>query len=166
MSVVIVIITILSALILPNVVGMKESSEHCAFFNGLWQMAGEAREKAISSNRQVEMGLDSGAGEFTISRKSSPTDEGQDDQVLKRLSIPKGIDTGSLSQNGSDSSTADWAVTFYPDGTSSGGSLQVTDADRVRSLRIQSNGTVSIIDGELPDESKEEWSAGELEQRA
>ena len=146
---------------------MKESSEHRAFFNGLWQMAGEAREKAISSNRQVEMGLDSGTEEFTISRKSNATDEDQDDVVLKTLSIPKGIDTGSLSQNNSDSSsTADWSVTFYPDGTSSGGSLQVTDADRVRSLRIQSNGTVNIIDGELPDETNDQWDAGELEQRA
>jgi prepilin-type N-terminal cleavage/methylation domain-containing protein len=171
MSVVIVVLTIIAAMIVPNVVKMKESSDRQTFFSSLWRLAGRGRELAISEKKTFVMALDSSGRSFTLSEQ----DQGQTGQLTNdpdqsergTLDIPEGIETGNLSADGDSSTNSTWEIYFYPDGTSNGGGLEVTDSGRTRSLRIRRDGRVQISNESLDnDDSEQSWPAGDFERRA
>jgi prepilin-type N-terminal cleavage/methylation domain-containing protein len=170
MCVVIVILLILAALTVPNVVKMQETSVHEQFFGDMWRLAGTARQMGISEHKTMILTLDESGRQFRIleqaDQTAANTDGTQaDDTERKTLAIPEGIETGN-SQAGSSSSTSnDWEIRFYPDGSSDGGGLEVTDNGRVRSLLIKPTGQISILDGELPTQDTDSWPAGDFEHR-
>ncbi|HSE46291.1 MAG TPA: type II secretion system protein [Gemmatimonadales bacterium] len=174
-SVMIVIITVLSALVLPNVVRMAEANRKRQFFSSLWHLAGNAHELAIMDRRTMSVRLDSSGRAFKLVEQPSPSTSGSqqtqqdagDDEERERdsLDVPVGIDTGNFTSDGNNTDSANWEVKFYPDGTSDGGGLEVTDNGRVRSLVIRRDGSLNLIEGPMPELDEEKWPAGEIEKR-
>jgi prepilin-type N-terminal cleavage/methylation domain-containing protein len=174
-SVVIVIIMILSALVLPNVVRMSEANQKRVFFSSLWQLAGKAHELAIMDKKTSAIRLDSSGKSFKVveiddqnpsqQTNQNPQQSDSNETEKETLAVPDGIDTGNFSSDGNSQDSGDWEIKFYPDGTSDGGGLEVTDSGRVRSLVIRRDGSLSLVEGNLPDLAEDKWQAGEIEKR-
>ena len=65
-----------------------------------------------------------------------------------------------------DATASDWQVTFYADGTSDGGSVEVNQGGIVRTLVLGAkSGLAKWQDGEAPANEEDKWQAGEYERR-
>ena len=159
--VVVFIITLLAALIVPNFANQQKSLKHREFFSALSRFCIDARENAISEKKTLKVTLDSGQNAFVLSEVVD-----DEEQQRKSLELPEGMETQDFTANGQESSSSDWDVEFRPDGTTSGGGIELDDSGRIRSLVVKPDGSVQINEGAAePEASDQRWEAGETEKR-
>ncbi len=156
--VVVVVLTVLASLVIPNLVRAKEGQEKRDFEASLYRLASYARERAIQERKTIALALSDRS--FVVNEER----EGQEIE-LRRLTMPEGVDTGSFAAEGEDSTSNDWRLRFYADGSSDGGGVELNNDGRIRSLQIGTNGTLTVVEGNLEDNGTKKWTAGEIEKR-
>jgi type II secretory pathway pseudopilin PulG len=162
MIIVVFILSLLAAMIVPNVANQQQGLQRREFFSALSRFCVNAREDAISEKKTLKLTLDSSRNAFVVSEVN---DDG--DQERSSLNLAKGMETQDFTTNGESSNSAEWEVTFNSDGTSSGGGIELDDGGRIRSLQVKPDGSISLDDGPAEQEPAEDkWPAGETEKRA
>ena len=156
---VIIVITLISALIVPNLVRAREGQERRDFEAKVFRLASWARETAIQEHKTLALSVSD--RRFTVVEE---TEDGEEDR--QSLSMPEGIDTGSMAAEGEDATSNEWRLHFFPDGSSDGGGVELSDNGRIRTLEVKTDGSMRVIEGNLEENGTEKWNAGEIEKRA
>ena len=166
LSVVIVLIALFAATILPKLNILRESQQAAAFRTDLVRFFRDAREKAISNQRTVEVRMNGQS--WQMSQVATDTGDGDvtEEDSLRSLSMPSGASMSEFRLNKEDVSADDFLIRCFPDGTVSDASMEMTQDEAIYVLRVNgATGRVSLRRGELADENEESWPAGELEKR-
>jgi prepilin-type N-terminal cleavage/methylation domain-containing protein len=161
-SVVIVLLALLAALIMPNLVAVKASRERNAFRSELRRLAVSAREDAILRSSIRVLRYEDGSNAFltsTVSEDGTPADSG------RSVALPEGVRVDSFRVGAREVAGGEWEMRFQIDGSTEGGGVELSDGAFVYSLRFAEDGTVRLLEEELPNLSDERWSAGSYEQR-
>ncbi len=154
----VVVLTVIASMIVPNLVRAQEGQAKRDFEANLFRFASYAREKAIQEHKTISLGL---------SDRSFVVYEGLDgdEEQVRSLAMPEGVDTGSFAAEGEDATSSDWRLRFYADGSSDGGGVELNNDGRIRSLQIKPNGSMTLIEGSLEETGTQKWTAGEIEKR-
>ena len=162
MMVVVALVATISGIVVPNLAGWAKAQEARSATEAVYRLAIRARDIAETEGTATELVYDSSQRSFTLERTSQDEEGEESTDVLASARLPEGVDPDAFRRDGADGNSADWKVTFRPDGTSTTGSVSLG----TRTLQVDGYGrpTWSASDDPLPDE-EEEWPAGELEQR-
>lgn len=159
MVVVILALTLIAALIMPNMVAIHRSREQSDVEASLLRASSEARNEARRSQRPVTIRLEGGS--LILERIS----EAEEPQRIKRVSLGGELraERAVLGEESVDPDNWEWTV--YPDGSAEAGGIEFSQRGDRRSLVISADGTARWVRGALPDTLRERWPAGEIEQR-
>ncbi|MEZ0325478.1 MAG: GspH/FimT family pseudopilin [Fimbriimonas sp.] len=159
MMVVVVVLSVVASMIVPNLVRAQEGQRKRDFEASVFRLASYARERAIQEHKTISLSMSSRS--FVV---NDETDR-EDDTELRSLEMPEGVDTGAFAAEGEDSTSSDWRLRFYADGTSDGGGVELNNDGRIRSLEVKPNGSMKLVEGSLEESGTEKWMAGEIEKR-
>lgn len=156
MTVVILILALLAASIMPNVVSAIDSNRRREYRLAVPRLVGEAHNFAVQRGQIVTLRTNT---EDAFEIVSPGEDE---DQTIRSLTPVAGVEVDSLlAADGSDPG-ADWEVNFYPDGTSDGAVIELTDSGMTYRYQVlKSSGLARRIGEDDPLEA-EKWQAGDL----
>lgn len=163
MSAIIAIVTLFAALAMPSFLARQRTREVTAFFVRLPDLAVYAREVSQRDERTVRIRYDEGQTTFNVEVDGATADD--DARSVRQLIVPGDLQPTSFRQEDQSVSPGEWELTFYPDGRSDGGGVEVNDNGRVRSIVVAPDGTVRLQEGALPTIDEKRWQAGEREQR-
>lgn len=175
MSAIIMIVTLFAALAMPSFLARQRTREVTAFFVRLPDLAVYAREVAQRDETTVRIRFDEGQNVFSAEREGSEPDgsngpnasEGDGElSTVRSVGMPGDVKTSNFQQEGQSVNASEWELTFYPDGRSDGGAVELDDNGRIRSVVVAPDGTVRLQQGALPTVDERRWPAGEREQRA
>lgn len=156
MSVVIVVLALLAITVLPNVGSAVEANRRRDYRMSVPRMIGEAHNYAVRQGQTVTMRADTD-GAFEVTTET----EGEE-STLRSLSPVSGVEVDSLlAADGSDPGS-DWALNFYPDGTTDGAVIELNDSGAIFRYQVLKNsGKVRLIGEDTPLEA-DKWEAGDL----
>jgi prepilin-type N-terminal cleavage/methylation domain-containing protein len=156
-TIVLTILVLVAALIMPSLVGMKESSDRRTTISGIRRIAATARERAIQTGNTTQVIYDESAKQLQV--------QDVDDQgaATTAVTVPllAGIEPQRFELQTKESNAADFKLTFSPDGKSVGGGIEFQNF----SILVDGNGYSQFLTGTLPDPTDRQWQAGDLEQR-
>ncbi|GMV88395.1 MAG: hypothetical protein AMXMBFR81_13260 [Chthonomonas sp.] len=162
MMVVTAILALVAMTVFPNLARIQDAGRKREFVRSLTSMAREAREQAILSASTVSLRLD----DTSLVIESAGALE-EDARTLRTKSMPDGFSAQRTNVDGLDSSSAEWELRFYADGSSDRGGIELADdTGALYSLVIDNDrGQARLVSGELPVLTEETWQAGEIERR-
>ena len=162
LGVIVLVIALLSALVVPRMSVAKRSINAKLSLDAVQRLASRARETSISSGRPVSMSFNETDRQFELKQQSDTGDE----NVVGSAALPDDFTANRFAAGESDMSSTDWKVTFYPDATSDGGTIELDEGGILRTLVIGSkSGLAKWQDGATPDNQDNRWQAGEIERR-
>jgi type II secretion system protein H len=162
-AVIILIVGLMAAAIVPRLLAFTRSNVARSFVQKLAAIGGEARELAITTNKPVDLEYDSGANQFKLHTLDA---EGAD-KYLDSLTVTTGLQTARFMLGTKDSDPGSWKLMFYPDGSSDGGGVQLTQQNDSLSLYVDSTtGYSAVTHDQLPDPTILTWTAGDYVHRA
>lgn len=162
MMAVTVILSLVAATIIPNLGSFKDGQIRRSFFTNLPRLADQARNTAVRTGEPVEVRFN-GNSLILQARPVLETDEQA--AIFEQESLPRGVGITRLLKNGEESSEEEWAITYYPDGTSEAGGLEFSEGGRPISMQFRPKaGSVVMQNGNLAEMPLEKWQAGELAQ--
>lgn len=159
MVVVCAVLIIIAAAIVPNLVAITRSRALKDLEGNIARLPAEARNEALRSQTPVQLRL---SGTMLVMEQVPTT--GAPVQV-KEVDLGSDIQVDSVQLNGKPSDTGTWAWTVYPDGSADSGGIQFSEGQAQRALILSPSGSARWITGELPDQSQDQWPAGQLLQR-
>ena len=167
MSAIIVIVTLFAALATPSFLARQRTREVTAFFVRLPDLAVYAREAAQRDERTVRVYFDEGQNQFIAEAEGVVDDTGVQDEgsTIRQVAMPGDVRTTNFRQEENSVNAGEWELTFYPDGRSDGGAVELDDNGRIRSMVVAPDGTVRLQEGPMPTIDERRWPAGEREQR-
>ncbi len=162
MMVVTAILALVAMTVFPNLARIQEAHRKREFVRSLTSIAREAREQAILSASTVALRLDDSS---LVVESAGSVD--QDARTLRTKAMPSGFSAQRTNVDGLDSSSAEWELKFYADGSSDRGGIELADdTGALYSLVIDNDrGQARLVSGELPVLTEETWQAGEIERR-
>lgn len=163
MMVVITLLVFIAALVYPNLARLRDAQEKRDFVSGLATFARQAREEAITGGQSVRLRL--GDGENALEIVTTDLTSG-DERTIRTRRFPDGFGTGQTRIEDALAPGSEWQLTFYPDGSSERGGIEITEGRRVFALVLDNEiGQPRLMEGNLPDLSQDRWAAGEIERR-
>lgn len=162
LMVVIAGLTLIASIAMPNLWRARESIAVANFLSDLRSFGTECRDRAITGGQTLALTYDESG---QILRLHTDSGEEQDGTNVASLSVPPLVSFQGFRVGTDDSTSSEWAVRFYPDGRSDGGGFEALDNGRVHAWVVQTNGSVVLQDGSYPDQSQQNWAAGEYERR-
>lgn len=180
MCVLIVVVSAMAALVLPNIVSMQTAANKRKAYQAVRRLAIRAHEDAIASGQVRELTFEDPAGRLTLNREVPQEEPGtvtgratptplvpSDDQIepIASATLPDGVEAQQFQQEGQPTNAASWRIRFYPDGRSDSGGFEMREGETIRSLAFLPDGRIVYQEGALPDTSQSRWQAGNLETR-
>jgi prepilin-type N-terminal cleavage/methylation domain-containing protein len=163
LSVVIAVLALLAAGVVPMLTSIGRSQTYYSFLNKLGTIGAQAREQAIALAKPVDLEFDSSNNQFKI----HTLDDNGGDTSLQTLQLPDGFAADRFQLSGRESDAGEWKLNFYPDGSSDGGGVQVTQGNNTITLYSDSQtGRTTLTHEPLPDPSTLTWTAGDYIHRA
>ena len=160
MTVIVAILLLIAAAVIPNVVSVLDSEQLKSTEATIARLPAMARTDAVKDQNPVQLRFD---GSSVIEEELEANGEVNQLQTID-LGDAVTVDQSQKNYTSVDPSSWDW--TAYPDGTSDTGGLEVVIDSEKRSLIIPASGDAIWQTGPLPDESQDQWTAGELQQRS
>lgn len=163
MMVVITLLVLMAAMVVPNLARLREAQQKRDFVSGLATFARQAREEAITGGQSVRLRL--GDGESALEIVTTDLTSG-DERTIRTRRFPDGFGTGQTRIEDTLAPGSEWQLTFFPDGSSERGGIEITEGQRVYALVLDNEiGQPRLVEGNLPDLSQDRWAAGEIERR-
>jgi type II secretory pathway pseudopilin PulG len=154
---VIIVLTLLAMLAMPNVFAMQNSRSLRLFKTQVQALAKDAKSRAMESGDKVLLVFDKATNSIQSVDESSNGTRTK----IKQAELPEGTSTVKFTADQADSPTDTWEVPFYPDGTSAGGGVEFKSGEESFSLAIQRvDSSASVEDGPVPDLADDSWPAG------
>jgi general secretion pathway protein H len=143
MLVVLAILALTAALSLPVTRQSVATQDFNSFSRSLAGLLREARLQAVSRNRETAVTFDFNQRVATFVGK-------QNENVLRRISIPETVTIAAVTARG-DVSSESVTFRFFADGGATGGQIQLTSGSLARSIEINwLTGNISLLDGSRP----------------
>jgi prepilin-type N-terminal cleavage/methylation domain-containing protein len=162
MTVVITILVVFAAVIMPNLSSEQKSRTARQFFPKARNLMLEARSRSIGDGVTRSVRIDESGGRLVVERTDADTGDPVED---RSLALPEGVTSSAFRVEKEESNSSEWAVRFFADGKALGGGITFESNGRAISLIVDATGSITQIDGSLPDTSDETWDAGGYEQR-
>lgn len=161
-SVVILILALLSAAVIPRVVAMQQTQMEQEFRLELGALVTQAQYRARTSTDTIQISFDEAEQSFSI---ESVDAEGTE-SVVRTVAMPETISIASTRVGTTSSTSSEWTVQFFSDGSCQGGAIELNFGGRVETLSLlASSGASRWSAGEMPAAESLRWQAGEIEQR-
>ena len=162
LSVTVLVLALLAALIVPRAASVQNSINAKLSLDAVQRLASRARETALSSGLPVTMAYNETDSQFEL-RQTSAT---QETTTLSSVALHHDLSANHFEAGQNEMTATDWTVTFYSDGTSDGGTVEVDEGGILRTLIIGSKtGLSRWQDGATPESESVRWQAGEMERR-
>jgi len=159
--VVITILALAAAIVVPSLPSMVKSQRKRDFFAGLQRMSFEAVNIAKTSGQPVRLVADTN-GSFQLQQDNADAES----QSLRTLPPVDGIAATSFNAGDGSLDATAWEVSFYRDGTSSGGSVRFEEGTATWTFRIdKKDGRGEVVSGDAEEEPEDRWEAGDRIQR-
>jgi Tfp pilus assembly protein FimT len=163
LSVIIVVLALLAALVMPRLATVRDSVDAKLNLDAVQRMASRARELAIQGSRPVTMAYSESDAQFELRQ----TDENGDSAVVSSVPLHPAFEVSRLRTGVNELTGSDWTLTFYADGTSDGGAVELSEGGITRTLVIGAKSGLSAWQaGAMPASEADRWPAGEYERRA
>jgi type II secretory pathway pseudopilin PulG len=159
MVVITAILMVLAAAVAPRVIAYERSRQVKQLEANVARLPQEAVIESIKSQIPVQLQIQG----TQLVMEHVPTDGSQPD-VVKTIELDDTLDATNAKLNNTNTDTASWAWSAYPDGTADTGGLQFSEDNQPKSLQIASDGSSTWISGALPDASLDQWTVGQLSQ--
>ena len=160
MAVIVVILLLISAVVIPNAVSFLDSQQLKSLEASIVRMPEQARNDAVKNQDPVRLRFDGSS----IIEEEVPLN-GAITQ-LKEVDLGSTVQVDLVQKNYLSGDPTSWDWTAYPDGTCDVGGVQLTVESETCSLIIPATGEAVWQTGTLPDESQDQWTAGQLQLRA
>lgn len=162
MTVVITILALMAAAILPNIVNEQKSREARQFFSKARNLMLDSRSRSISDGQTRSIKIDETSGRLIVETIDAETGDAVEGQAV---ALPDGVTGDAYRVESEESNSSEWAIRFYADGKARKGGISFNSNGRIISLVVDERGSVTQVDGPLPEVSDESWDAGGYEQR-
>lgn len=164
--IVIVLLALIAAIVSPRLTQRAESASERGQVRKMLAFLRSAKESAITRGETVSVRVDV-EGRMAMESRS-PIDP-EVSQEIDSISPPSGYTLSDRTLAGRSVGGDDLVIEFYPDGTTTGGTVTFTMRDAVETLVIAVDGRSGSIRatrgaGE-PNSEPTRWRAGELERR-
>jgi prepilin-type N-terminal cleavage/methylation domain-containing protein len=196
LSVTVTVLIIFAAMMAPAFARIKEQSSARDLMPSMVRLIGFARESSINQGIPLIVSFDSSANAMQVtsndyqnqnapqpidgvfappsgtpaggsgSRSSQNPNLQFPGQAMEIQNLPVGASAETFQLAGKESSSADFRLRFYPDGTCDGGGITFRQGNAQHSLSVDKLGGTKITDGPLPDPTTVIWEAGQLAQRS
>lgn len=160
LSTVIVILALFAAAVVPHMASAIEGSKRRSYRVEVLTLAKQGKEEAIKRGANVRLTYSDGT--FQI---AEPNDINE--TIIDTVASVQGIEASHFSKAGQEQAEGEWGITFYPDGTSDGGSFQFDEGQDSTTVKVDKrDARISVTDGAIDpsDNSENEWDAGGYEQ--
>lgn len=161
LSTVIVIMSMTAALIAPNVASAIEGGKRRGFRVSTLTLLKRAKNEAIIRRATTEIRANENSLILMLPSEDSDT-------VLDSVNSVNGVELSHFQQEGNEVSEGEWAISFYSDGTSSGGQFQFDEGQSSQSVIISKKTGLSKLaelDSTDRNDDEAEWEAGEFVQK-
>lgn len=153
------ILIVIAGAIVPNLLTITQSRNLKDLEGNVARLPAEARNEAIQTQTPVRLRF-SGT---TIVMEEVPADG--DPQQVKEVDLGDSLQVDTVQLNGKPSDVGSWEWTVNPDGSADSGGVEFSEGQAHKSLILSPTGTAQWISGDLPDQSQDQWPAGQLLQR-
>jgi type II secretory pathway pseudopilin PulG len=160
MAVIVAILILLVAVIIPRYAAIENSEQLKSLESSVARLPAQALKDAVKDQAPVRLRFDG----TSVVEEEVPLN-GAIEQ-LNSIDLGSSIQVDQVQKNYMDGNPSSWDWTAYPDGTTDTGGVQLTVDSETRSLIIPASGQVDWVTGPLPDESQDQWTAGQLQQRS
>ncbi|MBL8047252.1 MAG: prepilin-type N-terminal cleavage/methylation domain-containing protein [Chthonomonas sp.] len=162
LSVVVVIIAVITGAVAPAVGRWKTGADLRQFYARAQALASESRELAVRQRTTLRLTVE---GESVVLR-SGVTEE-EEGQAVRTLTLPDNVSLSSATRQATTETTDGFVISYYPDGSSDGGTLTFESDGSPRALRVDKQGRADFVASDAPETGEgETWSAGDLEVRS
>jgi Tfp pilus assembly protein FimT len=156
MTVILAVLTIITAAVVPTIVSVQASEQLKSTEATIARLPDVARNEAAKDQCPVRLRFDgSSVIEEELPLNGTVTQ-------ISEVSLGSNIQVDQTQKNYVTVDSAEWNWTAYPDGTSDIGGVQFSVDSETRSLIIPASGDSIWTTGPLPDESQNQWTAGQL----
>jgi len=157
MLLVILVMTLIAGLVMPNLIMRKKSRDEWKFRQELRSLGKGAKSRATEIGRTVSLSFDKTQNQVQIIE----LDINGSEKVTNTLDMPTGLTPVRFVGNQDEQVGNSWRVPFSSDGNTTGGGIQFQSDDRTWSLVVSpTDETIKDLDGPLPDFSYDTWPAG------
>ena len=153
-----ILIVIASALV-PNLLAFTRSRRVKDLEGNVARLPAETRNEALQLRTPVRLRV---SGTTLVMEQVPATGN---PQQVKTVDMGDTLQVDSVQLNGKPSDVGSWEWTAYPDGTADSGGIQFSEGAAQKSLILAPTGEAQWISGPLPDQSQDQWPAGQLLQR-
>lgn len=159
---IILILALIAAAIVPRGAVVRESVRAKLSLDAVQRLASRARENAIATGRPVTLVFNETDSQFELRQDN----EDGDGRVVSSAPLHYHFEPQAFAAGAYESNASDWQVTFYSDGTSDGGTVEVAEGGILRTLVLGSkSGLAKWQAGAAPANELDRWPAGEFERR-
>jgi type II secretory pathway pseudopilin PulG len=160
MIVVCAVLIIIAAAIMPNMIAITRSRSLKDLEGSVARLPAEARNEAQKSQTPVQIRV---SGTMLVMEQVPP--DGAPVQV-EQVDLGSDISIDAAQLNGQSTDIGSWTWMVYPDGSADSGAMQFSEGQVVKSLVLTASGDSRFITGPMPDQSADQWPAGQLLQRS
>jgi type II secretory pathway pseudopilin PulG len=180
-TVMLVVIVLFAALIVPHVVNMVSAQKRRESYGDVLDLAKQARDGAVESGLTYALTYDPAKSEFDLKKEPAPQDANtiagtlptpaarplanvqsvSDLEQVSNYDLPSQVQASKFVAIDDAVDGASWIVHFYPDGTSDGGGVELSEGGTTtQSIQVDKSGISTLVDGSLPDSTEQLWQAG------
>lgn len=153
------VLIIIAAAIVPNLFAITRSRRLQDLEGNIARLPAEARNEAQQTQTPVRLRV---SGTMLVMEQVPANDA---PQQVKAVDMGDSLQVDTVQLNGQPSDVGSWAWTVYPDGSADSGGIQFSEGKAQKSLILSPTGTAQWVSGDLPDQSQDQWTAGQLLQR-
>jgi len=165
--VVLAILVIIASAVLPRVMAMQRSQNAKQLEAKIARLPAEAAAQAYSLQIPVRLRTSSDSiimEKVSVGSDGSISNDTQSEQI-KEVNLGNDIRVDNAQLNGQASTSDNWEWIVYPDGSSDSGAVEFEEDKSHYSLVITDHAASQWIEGDMPDQTQNTWTAGTLAQR-
>lgn len=161
MIVVVFVLAAMAAIAAPNVASMIKASRVRSYLETVQRLPQEAAQQARASGRPVALTADED-GSFRLEQ----TDENAEATVLRTVASVPDLSPSRFRTQLDETSSGDWLIQFYPDGTSDRGGVEFAEGDVSWAFTVDGRSHGELTGGELEPIEEDRWPAGDYVRRS
>lgn len=147
----------------PNYVSLQRGQEDRAFLSRLRNILATGKVRAVEQREAITLTLDEN-GAFALTSPAASEDE--NDITLASLEVPDSFTISRLFANDAEMQQEDWTISFFADGTSDGGAIELDRGEQLHIFVVDpESSSVKTTDDSEQLGAQRRWPAGSYETR-
>lgn len=157
LSTVVVLLALFAATVAPHMASAIEGSKRRQYRVSVLTLLRQAKNEAVLRGQATEVRLEESTFRLVA------TSQDQEETSINVVQAVEGVEATHTWVDGAEVSEGEWALTFFPDGTSNGGGFQFDEGTGSQSVTVsRRNGLASLGDDVANPtlDQETEWEAG------